>query len=659
MLDSKTIINEKDELISLLQQELEHIKNVEKARMGIDERYKILFESSNDAIMLLNDEGFFDCNPKTLEMFGLKSIDEFIKVHPAQLSPLVQPDGTDSYVSANEKINFALLNNSHHFNWIHKRTNGETFPAEVLLSKFIYDGHWLLQATVRDVTTKMKNEQLLIESENHLRTLIQTEPECIKQVNKKGELLEMNPAGLAMIEADNLQQVLGLNVLNLIEPEYKKAFNDLNKNVFNGKSSKLIFRLKGLKGSYRWLETNAVPFRNNAGDIISHLAITRDITDKKIAEEELQKTKDNLQAIIDNTEIGYVLLSADLDIIYANEKSKQIAQLEHGYTFINGDSYYNYFEKDKVKKLNKILKTVFSGQKYEYEIQFNKEIKKNSRWYFIKYIPSVNSFNKVNGIIVSLADITSQKKNERKLSQSLKQIEITNNKLESIIKEKDKFFSIIAHDLKSPFSGFLGLTNLFSTEITKLTVNELIEYSKSLNYSAENLFKLLENLLEWSMLHRGMKHFSPEILPLNYIINNNLDLIDAKAKIKEIKLINKIEIEFQIFADTQMLNGIIRNLLSNALKFTPRGGSIEIDAIDISNKIRVSIKDNGIGMNKLMLSKLFNIGEKTSRNGTEDESSTGLGLLLCKEYVEKHKGTIWVESTVGIGTTFYFTIPNN
>ncbi len=656
----ENLLSEKDESISILKQELKNIKNNEKFNSKSDELYKIIFESSQDAIMLLNEDGFFDCNHKTLELFGLNSIEEFTHTHPADLSPEFQPNGSNSYFLADAKINFALENGSNSFEWVHKKKDGSTFQAEVLISKFLSNGNWFIQATVRDITLRNEKYNQLINSENQLRTVLATEPECVKTVNKKGELLEMNVAGLAMIEADNLNQVRNFMVVDLIDPEFKNDFKNLNSEVFKGNSQKLIFKLNGLKGTKRWVETHAVPLKNIKGEIISHLAITRDITKQKKIEDELNTSKSNLQAVFDNTEVGYILLSKDLKVLAFNEVAKQINIFEHKMELEIGSIYYDYFSIERQIELKSVIDKVLLGEKVEYELDFsnNPNLRQNSnKWYFIKYIPTFNKNNIVEGFVMSIADITNQKNNEIELKNSLNLIEENNNVLESIIKEKDKFFSIIAHDLKSPFSGFLGITQLLSSEMTKLTVNELIEYTKTLKESAENLYKLLENLLEWSILHRGLNSFTPELVSLNYLINNNIVIAKTKAELKGITFAYNLNNEFRIKADTQMLNGILRNLISNSLKFTPRGGIIEINVLDKVNELQISIKDNGIGMNDELLKILFNIGEKTSRNGTEDETSTGLGLLLCKEYIEKHNGTIWAESEIGKGTTFFFTIP--
>ncbi|MFN3781717.1 MAG: sensor histidine kinase, partial [Candidatus Kapaibacteriota bacterium] len=233
----------------------------------------------------------------------------------------------------------------------------------------------------------------------------------------------------------------------------------------------------------------------------------------------------------------------------------------------------------------------------------------------------------------------------------------TKEKLEEALKEKDKLFSIIAHDLKSPFSGFLGIANLLSTDIESFTKEELVELAKSLKESAENVYKLLENLLEWSRIQRGLIPFNPENHDLFSLVEHIHSLHRANIEKKSINFTNLIPNYLEAKFDINMISTVLRNLISNAIKFTPKGGKITIDYKQNNNELTISVSDTGIGIPNRILPDLFRLGAKISRPGTDGESSTGLGLILCKEYIERHKGKIWVESQEGYGSTFYFTLP--
>jgi len=237
-------------------------------------------------------------------------------------------------------------------------------------------------------------------------------------------------------------------------------------------------------------------------------------------------------------------------------------------------------------------------------------------------------------------------------------IQRKNEELQKINAEKDKFFSIIAHDLRSPFNGFLGLTEIMAEGLPRMTLDEIQQIAVVMRNSAANLFHLLGNLLEWSRMQRGITTFLPNSVSLISKINENMVLTLEEANKKEITVNYNVPDDLEVFADSEMLGGIIRNLMTNAVKFTPRGGSISVSAKAVSdNSVHVSITDTGIGMSHKMIGNLFHLDIDTNRKGTEGESSTGLGLMICKDFIEKNGGKLWIESEEGKGSTFGFTLP--
>ena len=255
-------------------------------------------------------------------------------------------------------------------------------------------------------------------------------------------------------------------------------------------------------------------------------------------------------------------------------------------------------------------------------------------------------------IIYVVRDITERKKAESK-------IKTANDELSKLIAEKDKFFSIISHDLRSPFNGFLGLTQIMVEELPTLTMSEIQSYAVSLRDSATRLFRLLENLLNWARMQQGLIPFYPEKIHLLSKVEESLAFMQESAKIKRIEITTDIPFKLYVFTDSNALQTVIRNLISNAVKFTPKDGKVKITAHETAAKtVELSIMDSGIGMSSAMIEDLFRLDTRTTRNGTEGEPSTGLGLLLCKEFIEKHNGKLWVESKEGEGSTFYFSVPS-
>jgi PAS domain S-box-containing protein len=259
-----------------------------------------------------------------------------------------------------------------------------------------------------------------------------------------------------------------------------------------------------------------------------------------------------------------------------------------------------------------------------------------------------------NGIpqhfITTINDITEWKKVGEAIKVKAELLEISNA-------EKDKFFAILAHDLRSPLSSFLGLAEIMAEDLHTMKMAEIEEITQSLHFSAINLFQLLENLLEWSMLKNGNFECHLEKISLNRLIHRSIDPVQESTRRKSIQLKIDLEDIYFVNCDVKMTETIIRNLISNALKYNYSEGTVVVTAKPVNKKeIEVSVTDSGIGMSNKILSKLFIMNEQVSRKGTNGESSSGLGLIICKEFVEKQGGKIRVESEEDKGSTFYFTV---
>jgi signal transduction histidine kinase/Tfp pilus assembly protein PilF len=229
----------------------------------------------------------------------------------------------------------------------------------------------------------------------------------------------------------------------------------------------------------------------------------------------------------------------------------------------------------------------------------------------------------------------------------------------ALLATKDKFFSIIAHDLKNPFNAIIGLSNIVFHEFDQFDESGRIGLIKRINKSAKEVFKLLENLLDWSRSQSGRLDFAPEVLDIGQMAKEAVLINEPHANSKNIELSLKIDNNTFVFADKNMLLTVFRNLISNAVKFTDVGGKVELTAENVMGFIRINIKDNGIGISKENINKLFLIDKKFQTNATQNEKGTGLGLILCKEFVERNKGEIWVESEPGKGSVFTFTVPTD
>lgn len=233
----------------------------------------------------------------------------------------------------------------------------------------------------------------------------------------------------------------------------------------------------------------------------------------------------------------------------------------------------------------------------------------------------------------------------------------SNARLEQLIGIKDKFFSIIAHDLKSPFNSIVGFSDLLLGKAKQNDHEKTEEYARIILESSEKAMNLLENLMLWSYSQTGRLEYAPMLFDLVSLIGEVLALHAAQATGKSIKLMGELPSKYLLFADKAMINTVLRNLVSNAIKFTKPGGQICVAIAPKENELEVSVSDTGVGIDKENIGKLFEIGESYSTKGTRNEKGTGLGLILCKEFVNKHGGQIWAESDKRFGSTFSFTIP--
>jgi len=240
----------------------------------------------------------------------------------------------------------------------------------------------------------------------------------------------------------------------------------------------------------------------------------------------------------------------------------------------------------------------------------------------------------------------------------LNDIQLKNDELKISNATKDKFFSIIAHDLRSPFQGILGVVELLTNEIDSLSKSEIANFSHKLRYSLTKQYELLSDLLEWARLQTGNIEAIPEIIPLSSQVEMVIDSLKLLANQKDITIENAVDDETEVYSDHELLRIVLRNLISNSIKFTKPGGLISISAKRKEIYSEVTISDTGVGIAKEALDKIFRIDVHYSTEGTAKEKGTGLGLILCKEIIERQKGKIWAESNLNKGSKFTFVLPS-
>jgi len=317
-----------------------------------------------------------------------------------------------------------------------------------------------------------------------------------------------------------------------------------------------------------------------------------------------------------------------------------------------GQSFQKFVHPDDfslfLKSLKKLKENPTKNQAFEYRVLHKNG---NSHWHNAHVLLIHDENNAIKSYYGLAMDNTAQRNAEQEVL--LKNIE-----LEKANRVKDKFFSIVAHDLRSPFGSLLGLSRMLSEDLSELSMDQIKHISENIYENADNLYRLLENMLQWSKIQQDLVTFNLEPVVLSKVANESYNLFRDMIKNKGIKAEIDIPSSLLVYADINIMQTVFRNLISNAEKFTSKGGSIYITAKKIENNfVEVLVKDTGIGMTPELLANIFRQDISTGRRGTDNEPSTGLGLLLCKEFIEKQGGRIFVESKFEKGSTFHFTVP--
>lgn len=406
-----------------------------------------------------------------------------------------------------------------------------------------------------------------------------------------------------------------------------------------------------------FFQINISPYYDKNETFQGQIIVMRDITLQKEAEKVMESQTRLINAMLDNLPIGIFMVEASTGKpLIANNRAKEL--LGRGIlpdtTSENLSEVYQAFISGTNDKYPSDEMPIVKGMKGISSHVDNMEVERpdGSRIQLEVFgCPVVDPNGNVKASLVGFFDISDRIKAEEKIHHQ-------NLELKELNATKDKFFSIIAHDLKSPFNAVLGYCNLLLNHIDEFDHDEIKEQSAMIFKSANQACKLTENLLEWARIQRGSIDYQPQKEELLSLIDESIESLLEAARGKEIEIVKPVGNGEQILADKRMATSILRNLVSNAIKFSPRGGNILIDYnVNPFGYVEINITDNGIGMDSEMASNIFRIDAKVNRPGTEGESSSGLGLLLCKEFVEKHNGKIWVKSEVGKGSTFTFTVP--
>lgn len=614
-------------------------------------RLLALLNSSQDSIIGMTTEGIITSfNPAAVNLYGY-SAEEIKGKH---ISILITENKLSDTLKLIEKVKAGEKIDSYETRL--KKKDGSELYVSLTISPIISREEEIvgISLTGRNISRRKNIEKALLESEERFRTIINNAPDAVITLCEEGFITDWNPKA-EILFGYMKAEIINKKFIEIIstageKESFKKLFKTLVKN--GGKLLKEI-NLNVLKkdGSDFPIELNASPTKIN--NKFTCIAFLRDVTERKKAEEAVKKSERLLNEAQQMTHIGSWEWDVRNDILSWSDELYKIFGYKSTRKKLNLKAYYDQVHPDDAENIRDILQTALDNRtdfKFEHRVIFKNS--KQTRHLACKGKVIKDKNNRPVKMIGTAQDVTEQKRIQ-------KQLEDYANEVKRISAQKDKFFSIMAHDLRTPFQGLISFSEFISKNYDKLSKKEIIRFSEKINENARQLLSLMNNLLEWSVLHTGRSKFKREKLNVCEIGSDVIKVLTPTAFSKKIVIKNDLDNKCAAYADSNMLRSCFHNLISNAIKFTPVNGRITVSSFSEKDYINIRISDTGVGINKDDIEKLFRIDVKHTTQGTNKEKGTGLGLILVKEQIEKNGGRIWVESEQGKGTSFYFTVPRS
>jgi PAS domain S-box-containing protein len=500
---------------------------------------------------------------------------------------------------------------------------------------------------VRDITQLVLNNQRLHHVTKNIPGAIYT--------------FILNPDGTFHVPyiSDSIEELSGVQA-DLIKSDFRQVLSRIHPDdiptlitSIRGSAQNMCrwhgeFRIKNREENWIWIQADSTPQREIDGSIVWYGHIS-DITEQKDSQEALQQREAYLSALIENQN-GYIWLK-DLEgrFMLVNNKFAHACSFDSVHQMI-GKTELDINPKNRARKYIREDQDVI--RKGTTRVTQEKIIGGAGEVWFETYKSPVKDQNgKIIGTTGYSLDITDRKK-------KVEQVRQLNKKLNDINIQKDKLFSILAHDLRNPFAGSIGMLEMILNEGNNFSESELREYIGLLYDNTISTYSMVENLLEWSRTQRDQMSHSPDEVDLRMLLEQTFQVIAGSAYNKQIELHNKVPLDTTVYADRDMLHTILRNLITNSIKFTRPGGHISVGVKQNTGTVDIEVNDTGIGIREEERLKLFRIDYNPSSRGTNGEKGSGLGLQICKDFTEKHGGTIAVDSKPGAGSTFTVTMPN-
>ena len=612
-------------------------KRAEDALRESEENFRSMFENNSAAMAIIEaDTTISMVNDEYCKLSGY-SKQEIIGTSWADQIP---PEDRERLKEYNRKRMMNVEDVPDKYGFTIYKKNGEIGHA--LMSITMLKNKKVIGSFV-DITERKHAEEVLIESEGRTKALLNANPDLIFRMNSEGTFLDYK-AESSELYTQTETSIIGKKNRDITPPEFADLIDlYIKQTLDSGELQQFEYQMHTLERGLRDYEARMVA--SGKDEVI---AVVRDVTDRKKAEESIKESEEKYRLLAESSPEMIYFIDTKGYVTYVNKVAAE--QFHAPAQELIGKHLTAIFPPDLAQQnlahIQDVIATKITFQN-EVEIVFPT----GSRWVDARLAPVINEKNHVIGVLGLSYDITERKRAEEEIC-------LKNEQLVKLNAEKDKFFSIIAHDLKSPFSSIMGFSEVLIKQVMEKNYQSVERYSGIIYESSQRAVDLLTNLMEWSRSQTGRMEFNPEYFEMVKLINEVTLLFAGAASQKSITITEVLPPSAPVYADKNMMSTVLRNLISNAIKFTYKGGAILVSTENKQGAQIITVRDNGVGIPNNRIEKLFRIDENFSTLGTEKEKGTGLGMVLCKEFVEKHGGQIWVESEVGKGSVFYFTIPS-
>lgn len=505
--------------------------------------------------------------------------------------------------------------------------------------------------TAIDITDIKRKEIQYLENEKRFRLFYEHAPLSYQSLDSKGCIIDVNPSWLNTLGYKR-EEVIGRPFSDIMTPKSASLVPErFSTFIKNGEIHDLIFEMIRKDGTIITVSYNGNAGYDEKGNFRQTYCIFHDVTEQNKEEAALREREFFFKESQRAGNVGSYKFVINDNQWTSSTVLDHIFGVDPHYpkTF---EGWLQLIHPDDREKMNKYFQEqiLLKGLTFDKEYRIVRPSDGQLRWVHGVGQLVYNDQSQLSEMYGIIQDITERKETDYKILE-------LNEQLKALNATKDKFFSLIAHDLKNPFISIIGFSNILSEQIANKNLDGIEEYSGIIHDSAERALLLLTNLFQWARSQTGRLTFLPEEFELVAVCDEAIKLNNDGASQKAITVTREITGDTTVWADKNMISTILRNLLSNAIKFTKAGGKVEVMITKDKKEVLVTVRDNGVGIRENDLYKLWRIDENLSTKGTNKEMGTGLGLIICKEFVAKHGGKIWAESKLNQGSSFYFTIP--